>query len=200
MPPRRTAGNTGAGDTVDRVSRLPSWPAPLEGDGVRLRRFGPGDVAMVVDLAGDPYVVAVSTLPADADEAQALVWIERQHGRWTDGTGFSFAVADAATDRAVGQLGVWLAPGATATLGYLVAPRERGRGFAARALRTASAFAFTLPDVERLDLYVEPANAASLRTAQRAGYRCQEPVLRPRRPGGPDVAMLRWSLRGTGSG
>jgi [ribosomal protein S5]-alanine N-acetyltransferase len=197
VPPGGCAGNTGAADTVARVSPLPPWPAPLEGDGVRLRRFDPGDTAMVVDLATDPYVAAVSTLPVRADEAAALAWIERQHARWTDGTGFSFAVADAASDRALGQLGLWLdrRPEGVGSIGYLVAPGARGRGVARRALQAASRFAFTLPGIDRLDLFVEPVNAASLRTAAKAGYECVEKVPRPRRPGGADVEMLRWSLR-----
>jgi len=57
-----------------------------------------------------------------------------------------------------------------ATAGYAVAPRARGRGVAAAALTALTAFAWTLPDLHRVALHVEPWNAASLRTAERAGY------------------------------
>ena len=37
-------------------------------------------------------------------------------------------------------------------------------------LRALTTFAWTLPDVTRVELLVEPWNVASLRTAERAGY------------------------------
>ncbi|WP_331626698.1 hypothetical protein [Actinomycetospora sp.] len=55
----------------------PAWPArrPSHGD-VTLRAYDSRDVAMVRDLATDPYVPLVGTLPAHADEAQALDYID----------------------------------------------------------------------------------------------------------------------------
>ncbi len=179
-------------------SRLPPWPAPApEADGVRLRAFGDDDADTVVDLAGDPYVAAISTLPAAADEDAAREWIRRQHRRWADGAGFSFAVADASTDHALGQVGLWLDRWAegVGTGGYLVAPRSRRRGVATRALHAVTAFAATVPALGRLELFVEPGNTASARTAQRAGYHRVDVVPHPRRPGGGPVPMVRFSRR-----
>jgi len=64
---------------------------------VRLRAFTDADVAMVQNLATDHYVPLVGSLPAHASPAQALAWIERQHGRLTEGAGFSFCVTDRVT-------------------------------------------------------------------------------------------------------
>lgn len=140
--------------------------------GVRLRAFELRDTAMVRDLATDPYVPLVGTLVAHATEQQAVEWIERQHDRLRTGTGYSFCVADAADDRAVGQVGLWVKDVADgrATAGYGVAPRARGRGVAADALRAVTAFAWSLPALHRVELYIEPWNVASVRTAERAGY------------------------------
>ena len=183
-------------------SRLPPWPASArEADGVRLRAFRDDDADTVVDLAGDPYVAAISTLPAAADEGAAREWIRRQHRRWADGAGFCFAVAvaDAATDRALGQVGLWLDRWAdgVGTVGYLVAPRSRRRGVATRALRAVTAFAATVPGLGRLDLFVEPCNATSARTAQRAGYHraTSSPT-----PAGPAVSRSRWCASRAGCG
>jgi hypothetical protein len=34
--------------------------------------------------------------------------VDRQRGCWTEVAGFSFAIAEASTDRAVGGIGLWL--------------------------------------------------------------------------------------------
>ncbi len=62
-----------------------------------LRAFAEDDVPMVLDLANDPYVPLIGTLPAHADEEQARDWIHRQLDRWDEGAGYSFAVAEATT-------------------------------------------------------------------------------------------------------
>ena len=152
---------------------LPLWPepAPAHGD-VVLRAFTDGDVDVVRELSTDPYVPLVTSLPATATEAQALTWIERNRGRRDEGSGFSFAIAEAATGRAVGQVGLWLGelPSGRASAGYLVAPGARGRGFARSALAAVTAFAWSLPGLYRVQLFIEPSNEASVRTARGAGY------------------------------
>lgn len=134
---------------------------------------------MVADLAGDPYVPLVGSLPAHATPGEVAAWIARQRGRLPAGAGLSFAIADAATDRALGQIGLWLRDldAGRATAGYGVAPRDRGRGVAAAALTALTRFGWTVPALHRVVLYVEPWNAASVRTAERAGYR-REGLLR----------------------
>jgi RimJ/RimL family protein N-acetyltransferase len=81
--------------------------------------------------------------------------------------------------RAVGGLGVWLSelPHGRAEIGYSTAPAARGHGYAAAALTAGTAFAWTIPRLHRLELHVEEWNAASIRTAERAGYR-REGLLR----------------------
>ena len=134
---------------------------------------------MALELSTDPYAPSIGTMPAHADEADALDWIERQRKRWAEGAGFSFAIADAATGRAVGSAGLWLRqlPEGRATAGYFVAPSARGRGLAAAALTALTAFGWTIPALHRIELHIEPWNTASLRTAENAGYR-REGLLR----------------------
>lgn len=139
---------------------------------VVLRAFRPGDVAMAVELATDPYVPRTGTLPADADEAQALEWVERQRRRLAEGYGWSFAIADAASDRAIGSAGLWFTdvPGEF-TVGYGVVPSARGRGVATAALRLLVEFAWGAPAAWRVVAHVEPWNTASVRAAERVGFR-----------------------------
>jgi [ribosomal protein S5]-alanine N-acetyltransferase len=166
--------------------------------GVVLRPFATGDVAMLRDLATDPYVPLIGSLPAYASEQQALDFIERQHSRWTTGVGYSFCVADLTSGRALGTAGLWLRDLALgrATAGYTVAPGARRRGVAGRALQALTTFAWTLPELFRIELYVEPWNLGSLRTAESAGYR-REGLLRSHQPIGgrrADMVLLA-SLR-----
>ena len=155
------------------------WPEtpPCSGP-VRLRAFRAGDVAMVEELATDPYVPLIGSLPAHAGPAAAQDWITRQQGRLAEGAGFSFCVAGE-QDEPLGSAGLWLRDLAAgrSSAGYAVRPSARGRGVAGHALVALTAFAWTLPGLHRVELFIEPANAASRRTAERAGYRF-EGVLR----------------------
>jgi RimJ/RimL family protein N-acetyltransferase len=109
--------------------------------------------------------------------------VRRQKLRAELGLGLSLAITDSGTDEALGGIGLWLravAPdGATgyreeahgrASLHYWVSPEFRGRGYATAALNALSAWALRLSDVHRLELFIEPTNEPSWRTAERARY------------------------------
>jgi ribosomal-protein-alanine N-acetyltransferase len=149
-------------------------------------------VDMVRDLATDPYVPLTGTLAASATQEQALDWIRRQQERVVAEVGYSFCIADLEDDRALGQAGLRLTalPQGRATAGYAVAPHERGRGVAAAALRALTTFAWSVPGLHRVELYIEPWNAASTHTAEAAGYQ-REGLLRSHHEiGGRRVDML----------
>jgi ribosomal-protein-alanine N-acetyltransferase len=101
---------------------------------------------MIQELASDPYVPPIGSLPAHATYQQAQDWVDRQNGRLAEGTGYSFAITEADTDC------------------------DRGRGFAADALLALTAFAWSIPRLHRIELYIEPWNTGSVKTAGRAGY------------------------------
>ncbi|KAA9162859.1 GNAT family N-acetyltransferase [Amycolatopsis acidicola] len=145
--------------------------APAYG-GVLLRAFEERDAGMVMDLATDRYVPDIGTLPAQADRAQALAWIARQHERLATGAGYGFCIADADTDEALGTVGLNVGSMIMGRIsaGYSIAPRSRGRHGAGEALIAVTGFAWTLPDVHRIELYIEPWNTGSVRTAEFAGY------------------------------
>ena len=186
------------------AGRLPPWPRTAPSSGaVLLRPFTDRDVPMVRDSATDPYIPRIGTLPAQATDAEARDWIARQHQRWTEGTGFSFAIAEVSSGRAVGGAGLWLRELAhgRASAGYSVAPSCRGRGYAAAALTALTGFAWTLPGLHRVELYIEPWNTASIRTADAAGYE-REGLLRSYLEiGGERRDMLLFAaIRATGHG
>ncbi|WP_198410096.1 GNAT family N-acetyltransferase [Microlunatus flavus] len=179
-----------------RPTPLP-WPAVPPASGtVVLRRFTSADVGMLRDLATDPYVPLIGSLPHRADEVQALAYVERQLSRPEQGVGWSFCVADGVSDEALGGAGLWLVPDdpRVLTAGYSVAPRARGRGVATQALRALVGFAWTRPHVERVELRVEPDNAASLRVAAAAGFE-RDGLERGREFRGRAVDLVRFVLR-----
>lgn len=152
---------------------LPPWPSDDPAYGrVVLRLPDASDAAMVGDLSTDPYVPLIGTLPARADHAQALEWLDRQVGRHREGAGFSFTIVLAATGHPVGHCGLFLTQWrhGRGTVGYGVAPQSRGHGYAQEALVALTHFAWSLPRLYRLEAYVEPWNIASARTALAAGY------------------------------
>jgi len=150
-----------------------SWPTgPVAHDPVILREFSAADLPMVREMSADPYVPLIGTLPPNASTPEALAYIDRQRGRLAERVGFSFAIAEAGTGRGVGGIGLWLAglDQGRATAGYSVIPSARGRGLAAAALTALTSFAWSIQELHRIELYIEPWNAGSVRTAERAGF------------------------------
>lgn len=113
----------------------------------------------------------MTTVSAGGGAHEAADFVRRQWGRLADGAGYSFAIADR-TDLAVGQIGLWLrdADAGRAELGHWTAPSARGRGVAGHALRALTDWADTQLRIPRLQLFVEPWNAASVATAERCGF------------------------------
>lgn len=162
------------------MPELPSWPVtpPAHGS-VRLREFCDDDAHVAMEMGEDPYIPLIGSLPARPSAQEALDWIHRQRGRWAEGAGFSFAIAEAESDNAVGAIGLWLRnlTEGRATAGYAVSPAHRGRGFARDALRALTTFAWTVPALHRVELYIEPWNNRSIHVAQACGYQ-EEGLLR----------------------
>lgn len=152
---------------------LPPWPADAPSFArVLLRPVSSSDTGMAMALATDPYVCDTGTLPLNAGEQEALAWVKRQQGRHSEGRGFSFTIEEQLSGLAVGHCGLWLQHLAQghASAGYAVVPQFRGRRFAADALAALTSFGWTVPGLQRIELFIEPWNAASIRTAEHAGY------------------------------
>jgi RimJ/RimL family protein N-acetyltransferase len=127
----------------------------------------------------DRYIPLIGSLPAHPTAQQALAWIRRQRDQLAERQRFSFAIADAQSNKAVGAIGLGLRDLAAgrATAGYAVSPLRRGRGIATSALQALTSFAWTIPALYRVELYIEPWNTSSIRVAEAAGYR-REGLLR----------------------
>jgi ribosomal-protein-alanine N-acetyltransferase len=167
-------------DNRHMTEQLPSWPTtPPTYGSVVLREFTEEDAHLAVELGEDPYIPLIGSLPAHPTAQQALEWIHRQRGRLAEGVGLAFAIADAESDDAVGAIGLWLRnlSAGRATVGYSVSPANRGHGVATSALKALTRFAWTIPGLYRVELYIEPWNHSSIHVAEAAGYQ-REGLLR----------------------
>jgi ribosomal-protein-alanine N-acetyltransferase len=160
------------------VFSLESFEPPLtlpvlECGPVLLRPFDQRDIGLVTEASHDAYIVAISSFPRDCSVADAEAFIARQHERASGGHGYSLVIAPSSEpDRGVGSVGLWLRDieNGRATVGYWVIAPYRGDGLAGSALRGVVTFAFRELAVPRLQLYIEPWNVASVRTAESAGF------------------------------
>lgn len=160
----------------------------VKGVGVVLRPFKRADIGLIEEVAADPYIPLIARIPPDFTVANGAAFLDAQAERAASGRGFSLAIADTTTDRAYGQISLWLADlsSGRAALSYWISQSARGHHRAAEGLALLSDWAFRHHPLHRLTLYIEPWNTASIRTALRAGYE-EEGLLR------------RWQLVGTES-
>jgi [ribosomal protein S5]-alanine N-acetyltransferase len=174
---------------------------------ILLRRFALSDLPLLREAAEDPYIPSITSVPPVYSDDSGRAFIERQQRLASDGHGYPFVIADAADPhRGLGALGLWLREieNGRASIGYWVGPSARGRHSAGLALRATVAYAFEALGIPRLQLFIEPWNAASQRTAEYAGF-TQEALLRGwERIGGTQhdaycYALLQQDWNGHGS-
>ncbi|MFD4370579.1 GNAT family N-acetyltransferase [Streptomyces sp. NPDC058486] len=150
-------------------------PRIAVGDGLVLRPWHVGDLPLVREAAEDSYIPLVSTVPSPYTHDEGVAFLARQEDRALSRTGYPFVMAEAAGDRGLGQIGLWpnATDGGRASVGYWTAGSARGRGVAAVALRAIASWALRDLGFERVELYVEPWNTASRKTATKAGFSCE---------------------------
>jgi RimJ/RimL family protein N-acetyltransferase len=146
---------------------------PLHDDEIRLEPLARALVpAMRWLTEHDEDTARFTYIPTRADEAFLETWLGRYEDGWADGSRAGFAVRDAAGD-AVGfaafvKLDLKAREG---EVGYVVAPAARGRGVASRAVRLLTGWGLGDLGLQRIELRIDPSNAASSRVAERNGYR-----------------------------
>ena len=140
-----------------------------------LRPFDSGDRDLVRQASRDPLVTTISSLPPSCDQGAADDFIARQHALAAEGHGYPFAISlldDDGLSAGIGCIGLWLRDieHGRASIGYWLLEPARGRGLAKRALHATTRFAFRELRIPRLQVFVEPWNVASARTALGAGF------------------------------
>lgn len=155
--------------------------APTLSDGiVQLDQFGAGDVESHVANEDDEMARRFGWWPNRSTVHHARAAFDRWAESWANGGAVrAFAVREVATAALVGSCELRLGDDQIAHASYSTGPQARRRGFASRALRLASRWAFDRLGIARIELYIEPDNAGSRGVARRCGF-LEEGVLRGR--------------------
>lgn len=111
------------------------------------------------------------------DEMDAEAWVNRSRQGWLTGASYELAAFEIETGELVGCVYVSSIDSVAnmANLGYWIATKFQGRGYALEATEVAASLAFGHLLLTRLELVMDPANEASIRIAEklRATFECR---------------------------
>ena len=149
----------------------------LETERLRLRRYRSDDFALCSAMWSDPIITRYTTGEPLSPEA---AWSKtlRNAGLWPVlGYGY-WAVEEKASREFVGETGFAdfhrdIQPSIVGVpeLGYVFCSRTHGRGYATEAVQAAIAWADQQLGAERTVCIIHEGNAASIRLAEKCGYR-----------------------------
>jgi RimJ/RimL family protein N-acetyltransferase len=132
-----------------------------------LRPFRADDVP--ADLAAIEHPTSARWLNVHSTGDPVNVIRETEDAREA-GRALTLTIADPEGDRYLGAIVLLRWENEIGELAYVVAPEARGRGLARRAVQLLGDWAFAELGLQRLQLRIDPRNAASRAVAERAGY------------------------------
>ncbi len=152
---------------------------PVLSDGVvSLRAPRPDDADDITLGCQDAQNALWTTVPVPYARQDADAWLALRPttADWWASPTWSITVLP--SDRWCGNIDLRLDGEGGAEVGYLLAPWARGHGHAARALRLASAWAFSGLRLSVVTWYAYLGNEASRKTARTVGFQVPEHVFR----------------------
>lgn len=150
----------------------PTLFATLNDDELRLRPMEARDIDAIVATCRDPETIRWTSVPDPYQRGHAESFV---HGRaptgWAHGTMACFTIADQA-DAYAGSVDLRISPAdpLVADVGFMTAPRARGRGYMPAALIALAAWGFTTLGLARIEWWANVGNTASRRAAEKAGF------------------------------
>jgi RimJ/RimL family protein N-acetyltransferase len=143
----------------------------------------------------DPEIPRWTVVPHNYTERHARDFIGGTASDIAGGRELALAIVDG-DDRLLGALGLsnfdWL--DLKAEIGYWMVAESRRRGFGASATRLLAVWALTRLGLERVELLANPRNEASLRLAERAGFKREGTLRRYRRRHGVREDLVMFSM------
>jgi RimJ/RimL family protein N-acetyltransferase len=138
-----------------------------------IRSLSFDDVSVLAEILGDPEVMKYSVRGVcDEDATRKFVeWCVTSYK--SHGIG-PWAIVDKATSSFIGFCGVGpelVGSVREINLGYRLARRFWGRGLATESVRAVLAYAFGIKACQSVVVIVEPEHVASLRVAEKSGFR-----------------------------
>jgi RimJ/RimL family protein N-acetyltransferase len=153
---------------------MSSFPSPvIRSARLELREYGAGDDGLVRGLldGGSPEALPPG---APSDPGEVAEWLaDGAHRTRREGTGLHLMMLDRTAGQVVGSIGLFHADWEvrSAEIGYGVRADERGKGYASEALGAVARWALTEGGLQRAWLTANTDNAASVRVAEKAGFR-----------------------------
>jgi RimJ/RimL family protein N-acetyltransferase len=159
-----------------------------------LRPHTLADFPEMAAMWADPEVCRYIGEPSTSEASSARFC--RHRGMWPLlGYGF-LAVCERESGLFVGEAGLFKRDLATAEIpeaGWAFTRAAAGRGYATEAVGAVLAWADTRPQLARSFCIIEPANVASIRVAEKCGYRDPRPITHE------GVSLLRYERDGSGT-
>ncbi|HWC23275.1 MAG TPA: GNAT family N-acetyltransferase [Flexivirga sp.] len=167
-----------ATDDIDSQRVSPFVIPTIELDGIRLRPWRDDDEPYLPDEV-DELARKYMPLAAQVTRSSFAAWLSRQRRFTDERTAVPWCIADATSDRPLGDIAIFNVGEGTATsgeVGYWLLPAARGRGILPRALESVVAHAFSSVRAGGLGLtrlYAETDldNHASRSLLRGAGFR-----------------------------
>lgn len=148
-----------------------SYPIRIAGRQVVLREFALEDVDDVLAIIGDDKVTTWLSFDS-RDRAQAVAMIEGtiERAQQEPRTEFYLGVTKLDDDRVIGFARIGLSGVQAGKLGYAIAAKEWGRGYATDAARSLVTYAFKELSLHRVTAAIGPDNTASMAVVQHLGF------------------------------
>ena len=167
---------------------METLPDHLEYDGLVLRRWTVDDAEVVGELVAANLEHLRPFMPWIEHEPLSLAQRRELQGGWDDAwaAGGDVILGIFEDGVAVGGTGLHrrLGPGAL-EIGYWVGAPHLGRGIARRASEALTSAAFTLPDIERVEIHHDLTNVHSRRGPEQLGFELVGTAKLPRTPLAP---------------
>lgn len=146
-------------------------PTSISAGRLHLRPWEASDADAVHAACSDPLVQRWTQVPVPSTSGHARAWVADADRRWREDGALGLAVCDSTNGRVLAS--VVLRPrcdDATWDVGCWAASWARGTGVVPAAVGALARWAFAVLGAERLEWVCDPANGASRRAAQKAGF------------------------------
>jgi len=154
-------------------------PLPRRGERIVLRRFAASDLAELQSYRNDEEVARYQSWSA-MSEAEARQFLEEMAAApvFVPGKWLQVAVAEAATDRLIGDIGICVRIDdvRSAEIGFTLARASQGKGLATEAVRETLGMLFEFADIDHVVGITDVRNVASIQLLKRVGMTLRETV------------------------
>lgn len=143
---------------------------PIHTERLIVRRLQPSDLERFASYRADPVLARYQGwAPMSLDEARGFIASMRTQPMLEPENWVQLAIANAADDDLLGDIGLCLHENGDAEIGFTLRQEAQGQGFATEALRGLVQELRRLPAVARIAGVTDERNEASIRVLERLG-------------------------------